>query len=41
LSVAAKISLNDETGMIEIEDFGSEPVRMTEVTSEGATGLRR
>jgi hypothetical protein len=36
LSVAAKVSVNDKTGMVEIEDFGSEPVRMTEVTSERA-----
>lgn len=36
LSVAAKVSVNDETGMVEIEDFGSEPVRMTDVVSERA-----
>ena len=36
LSVAAKIRVNDQTGMVEIEDFGSEPVRMTDVTSERA-----
>lgn len=36
LSVAAKVRINDKTGMVEIEDFGSEPVRMTEVTSERA-----
>jgi hypothetical protein len=36
LSVAAKISVNEKTGMVEIEDFGSEPVRMTEVTSQRA-----
>ena len=33
LSVAAKIRVDDKTGAIEIEDFGSEPVRLTEVTS--------
>ena len=31
LAVAAKISTNPETGAIEIEDFGSEPVRLTDV----------
>ena len=36
LSVAAKVSVNDKTGMVEIEDFGTEPVRMTEVISERA-----
>ena len=36
LSVAAKVSVNDKTGMVEIEDFGSEPVRITDVTSERA-----
>jgi hypothetical protein len=36
LSVAAKIRVNEKTGMVEIEDFGSEPVRMTDVTSERA-----
>ena len=38
LSVAAKIRVNGKTGMVEIEDFGSEPVRMTDVTSERASG---
>jgi hypothetical protein len=33
LAVAAKITTNRETGAIEIEDFASEPVRLTEVTS--------
>ena len=33
LAVAAKISTDDETGRIEIENFSSEPVRLTEVTS--------
>lgn len=41
LSVAAKVSVNEKTGVIEIEDFGSEPVRMTEVTSERAGVSRR
>lgn len=36
LSVAAKIRFNDKTDMVEIEDFGTEPVRMTEVTSQKA-----
>jgi hypothetical protein len=36
LSVAAKIRVNEKTGMVEIEDFGSEPVRMTDVTSDRA-----
>ena len=34
LAVAAKISTNDKTGAIEIENFASEPVRLTEVTSD-------
>jgi hypothetical protein len=33
LSVAAKVAVSEKTGMVEIEDFGSEPVRLTEVTS--------
>jgi hypothetical protein len=33
LAVAAKISSDDKTGNIEIENFSSEPVRLTEVTS--------
>jgi hypothetical protein len=33
LAVAAKISTDDKTGKIEIENFSSEPVRLTEVTS--------
>ena len=33
LAVAAKISTDDKTGRIEIENFSSEPVRLTEVTS--------
>jgi hypothetical protein len=36
LSVAAKIRVNEKTGMVEIEDFGTEPVRITDVTSERA-----
>jgi hypothetical protein len=34
LAVAAKISTNDKTGAIEIENFSSEPVRLTDVTSD-------
>jgi hypothetical protein len=34
LAVAARISTNDKTGAIEIEDFSSEPVRLTDVTSD-------
>jgi len=37
LSVAAKIRTDKETGAIEIEDFGSEPVRLTDVQSSRAT----
>lgn len=33
LAVAAKITTNPKTGAIEIENFASEPVRLTEVTS--------
>ena len=33
LAVAAKITSNPKTGAIEIENFSSEPVRLTEVTS--------
>jgi hypothetical protein len=33
LAVAAKITSNPKTGAIEIENFASEPVRLTEVTS--------
>jgi len=33
LAVAAKVSSDDKTGRIEIENFSSEPVRLTEVTS--------
>lgn len=33
LAVAAKITTNDKTGAIEIENFSSEPVRLTDVTS--------
>ena len=36
LAVAAKITTNDKTGAIEIENFSSEPVRLTEVTSSAA-----
>jgi hypothetical protein len=34
LAVAAKISTNPKTGAIEIENFSSEPVRLTDVTSD-------
>jgi hypothetical protein len=34
LAVAAKITTNPKTGVIEIENFASEPVRLTEVTSD-------
>jgi hypothetical protein len=33
LAVAAKVTTNDKTGAIEIENFSSEPVRLTEVKS--------
>jgi hypothetical protein len=33
LAVAAKVSTDDKTGNIEIENFSSEPVRLTEVQS--------
>lgn len=33
LAVAAKITTNDKTGAIEIENFSSEPVRLTDVQS--------
>ena len=33
LAVAAKVSTNDKTGAIEIENFSSEPVRLTDVTT--------
>ena len=36
LAVAARISTNPKTGAIEIENFSSEPVRLTEVTSDRA-----
>jgi hypothetical protein len=38
LAVAAKITTNPKTGTIEIENFTSEPVRLTEVTSSRANG---
>jgi hypothetical protein len=38
LAVAAKITTNPKTGTIEIENFSSEPVRLTEVTSTRETG---
>ena len=38
LAIAAKITTNPKTGVIEIEDFASEPVRLTEVTSTRETG---
>lgn len=38
LAVAAKITTNKETGAIEIENFSSEPVRLTEVTSSRTPG---
>lgn len=38
LAVAAKITSNDETGAIEIENFSSEPVRLTEVVSSKRPG---
>jgi hypothetical protein len=38
LAVAAKITSNPKTGAIEIENFSSEPVRLTEVTSTRETG---
>lgn len=38
LAVAAKITANPKTGAIEIENFASEPVRLTEVTSTRETG---
>jgi hypothetical protein len=36
LAVAAKITTNPKTGAIEIENFSSEPVRLTDVTSDRA-----
>jgi hypothetical protein len=41
LSVAAKIRIDKETGAIEIEDFGSEPVRLTDVQSSRVTRSSR
>jgi hypothetical protein len=38
LAVAAKVTTNPATGVIEIENFSSEPVRLTEVTSSAAAG---
>ena len=38
LAVAAKITTNPKTGVIEIENFASEPVRLTEVTSTRESG---
>ena len=38
LAVAAKITTNPKTGVIEIENFASEPVRPTEVTSTRESG---
>jgi hypothetical protein len=38
LAVAAKITTNPKTGVIEIENFASEPVRLTEVTSSRKPG---
>jgi hypothetical protein len=38
LAVAARISTDDKTGAIEIENFSSEPVRLTEVTSSRRGG---
>ncbi len=39
LAVAAKITTNDKTGAIEIENFSSEPVRLTSVESSRRAGL--
>jgi hypothetical protein len=41
LAVAAKITSNPKTGAIEIENFASEPVRLTEVTSSNSGEGRR
>jgi hypothetical protein len=38
LAVAAKITTDDKTGAIEIENFSSEPVRLTEVVSSKRPG---
>jgi hypothetical protein len=37
LAVAAKVSYNDKTQTVEVENFGIEPVRLTEVRSKKAT----
>jgi hypothetical protein len=37
LAVAAKVDYNEKTGTVEIEDFGIEPVRLTEVRSKKST----
>jgi hypothetical protein len=37
LAVAAKVDYNDKTQTVEIENFGIEPVRLTEVRSKKAT----
>ena len=37
LAVAAKVNYNQKTGTVEIEDFGIEPVRLTEVRSKKAS----
>jgi hypothetical protein len=37
LAVAAKVDYNEKTQTVEIEDFGIEPVRLTEVRSKKAT----
>lgn len=38
LAVAAKVTSDDKTGVIEIENFSSEPVRLTEVVSSKRPG---
>lgn len=38
LAVAAKVTADDKTGAIEIENFSSEPVRLTEVVSSKRPG---
>ena len=39
LAVAAKVDYNDKTQTIEVENFGIEPVRLTEVRSKKAGDL--
>jgi hypothetical protein len=40
LAIASKVSIDDRTGKIEVENFSSEPVRLTHVRSSSAETRR-